>query len=413
MGRNGSDSRFMHEMALWAQAVGGSLRDLRRRREMGFRGDKFSAREPDYYEAHGYAPVGYSAKKARLKEPRNPGFPSSRKTALAVVAIVIGATVPAFTIVSMLNPSDPETYHGAAGEYAAQRALDTADAALDDPAAAGLAADDPTLGTYLASEEYKDQVADRVDALPEVSTEGDQAAAGAPSAEVPATGPQVQGPMVPAVPVPSAVAPPVSAPAAPAAPAPSVSAPQTQRAPQQKPAAPARTERAKAPRVSVPTQPSKPTQAEKPAKPNRSERGERQERKEEAKARTPKSERGGKTLIDHGTEPAAPEKSKTPTAPEKSKSPKTPKAPENPAAPEQPQAPVAPDQPSVSVDPADPASNPAADEDAPVTTAPEAHTEPPTTDTERATSQDDRRVTPRSIKKEPRVTTESEDPRGR
>jgi hypothetical protein len=389
----------MHEMSLWTQAVAGSLRDLRRRREMGFRPDKFDAQEPDYYEAHGYAPVGYAGKKFR--EPRDPAGWASRKTAIAVAAIIIGATVPAFAIVSMLNPSDNDTYHGASGEYASQGALDQA---WDDPAAAGLAADDES---YLGAEAYQDALKDGAADLgvPQVATDTDEHATESPStipdAAAPAEGPKlpefpgmtsgassaVTPPVttVPAEPAPKPAAPQQAAPAKPAVPAPKPAAPQT---------------RPVAPRVSAPVQqPTKPAKVSKPAKQQRSERAEREERardKAQREVKAPKSETGGKTLVDHGVSP------KSPQAPAKSKETKAPKT--TPKAPETaPQAPAAPDQPTVSVDPADPANNPAAD----TGTAPEARTEPPSTDTERATSQDDRRVTPRSVNDEPSVTTES------
>ncbi len=396
MGRNGSNSRMMHELSLWAQAVGGSLRDLRRRREMGmrpdkfgFRGDRFEAREPDYYEAHGYAPAA-SAPKARFRDRREPMTPSQR-TALAVAAIIIGATVPAFTIVSMMNPSDPDAgFNSAAGEYATQRALAAADrSAMSDPAAAGLAADDSSAAwdDGLLPSDVTDLTG------PEVSTETDDRTT-MPGSQAPSESLQFEGPRVPEAPaaLPSSEAP-VAAPQAPQAPAPTRQAPS---APAEKPAAPDRTVRTKAPKVvSSPLAPAKPTRPEKPAKPQRSERDDRSDRQKSEKKAAPKTERGGKTLIDKGETPAAPE---APEAPKTPKTPKAPKAPDAPTTPTQPQP--APDQPAVSVDPADPEANPAADDGPETSTDRYAHGQ----------SEGERRVSPRSVGKAPTVQSETEDP---
>jgi hypothetical protein len=117
VGGNGPSSRITPELNLWAQAIRGSARGLKRRREMGYkRGSSWAAAEPHYYEARGMAapegtvpatqiPTQTTAATAYRAPKRAVGaaFLARRRTALTVVGIVAGASVPAFALVAALT----------------------------------------------------------------------------------------------------------------------------------------------------------------------------------------------------------------------------------------------------------------------------------------------------------------------
>ncbi|HEY2830908.1 MAG TPA: hypothetical protein VGJ14_00675 [Sporichthyaceae bacterium] len=93
------------------------MRSLKRRREMGYRhGSGWAAAEPHYYEARGMAapeggvpavhiPAQTTAATAYRVPKRAAGaaFLARRRTALTVVGIVAGASVPAFALVAALT----------------------------------------------------------------------------------------------------------------------------------------------------------------------------------------------------------------------------------------------------------------------------------------------------------------------
>jgi hypothetical protein len=124
VGGNGPSTRITPELNLWAQAIAGSARSLKRRREMGYRrgGSSWAAAEPHYYEAHGMAapegavpatqiPTQTTAATAYRVPKRAAGaaFLARRRTALTVVGIVAGASVPAFALVAALTAPSMHT----------------------------------------------------------------------------------------------------------------------------------------------------------------------------------------------------------------------------------------------------------------------------------------------------------------
>lgn len=270
--------------------------------------DEFAARESGFHEAHGGTPDGYVAAVRYRPSGSASSYwagPSSRRTALAVAAIVVGATVPAFTIVSMMNPAEPE-FNAAAQAPAPFPSERT----FTDPGAAGLAADD---AEYLEETELPEDVARIL--RPEAT---------GPSPAVPAAG-------VPAVAERSG----------------RVTAPRI--------AAPALRQKVQRPKAVVQTRPTRadaePTeQSEKAKLAEKTKRAAKTKPAEKTKAaeragkqspaRVPATDKGATTLVEPG-------KSGAP-APKKLKAPK-----------------AAPDQPQVSFDPAEPQARPVA-EDAPV-----------------------------------------------
>jgi hypothetical protein len=124
VGGNGPSTRITPELNLWAQAIRGSARSLKRRREMGYRrsGSSWAAAEPHYYEARGMAapegavpstqiPIQTTAATAYRAPKRAAGaaFLARRRTALTVVGIVAGASVPAFALVAALTAPSMHT----------------------------------------------------------------------------------------------------------------------------------------------------------------------------------------------------------------------------------------------------------------------------------------------------------------
>jgi hypothetical protein len=91
-------SQWSLQLSLWADAVGGSARNLQRRREMGWR----------YREGAGQSTaVLYAAEQAERRRTMN-----RRKTQAITAAIVLGVTVPAWAVVNAV--STPSAHNGLA-----------------------------------------------------------------------------------------------------------------------------------------------------------------------------------------------------------------------------------------------------------------------------------------------------------
>src|SRR6201995_4606028 len=101
-----SNSRIRPELSLWMQAIGGSVREWRGRRELRHRRDESIPPEPQYYEPAvgglGAMPsLSTSPVAVMVPAPRITGYGRGRRrTALAVAAIVGAAAVPALPVTS-------------------------------------------------------------------------------------------------------------------------------------------------------------------------------------------------------------------------------------------------------------------------------------------------------------------------
>lgn len=91
-------SQWSLQLSLWADAVGGSARNLQRRREMGWR----------YRQGAGQSTAAlYAADQAERRRTMN-----RRKTQAITAAIVLGVTVPAWAVVNAV--STPSAHNGLA-----------------------------------------------------------------------------------------------------------------------------------------------------------------------------------------------------------------------------------------------------------------------------------------------------------
>src|SRR4051812_38942148 len=91
-------ARASLQLSLWADAVAGSARTLKRRREMGWK----------YRESAGQSTAAmYAAEQAERRRQRN-----RRKTQAITAAIVLGVTVPAWAVVNAV--STPSAHNGLA-----------------------------------------------------------------------------------------------------------------------------------------------------------------------------------------------------------------------------------------------------------------------------------------------------------